>query len=65
MDDKLQNNLDENLEKIVRSKCQCQFCYETHRLQLEFDHQEATDNLQRRMKDRISRLEKKTQIILL
>ena len=64
--DKLQNNLDDNLdEKFSKSKCQCQFCYETHRLQLKFNHHKPTDNLQRRMKDVVFRFEKNTDNILL
>ncbi len=50
---------DSDAEKFTRSKCQCEFCYETHRMGLEFDHYEPTNHLQWRMKDVIARLEAK------
>ena len=46
-------------EKFTKSKCECEWCYQTHRLGLEFDHHEPTTKLQTRMKRVIEKLERK------
>ena len=51
--------IDKPDESFSKSKCQCIFCYETHRLQSEFDQHFPTNHLQRRMKDVVQNLEKK------
>lgn len=46
-------------EKFTKSKCECEFCYESHRLGLEFDCYEPTNRLQARMKRVIAKLERR------
>jgi len=43
----------------VFTECNCEFCYETRRLGVEFNHYEPTTNLQKRMKRVIDKLESK------
>lgn len=50
---------DSDGEKFTKSICTCQFCYETNRLGLEFDHYEPTNRLQTRMKKVIGKLERR------
>ncbi len=50
---------DKDGEKFTRSKCQCEFCYETHRMGLEFDCYQPTNRLQTRMLRVIAKLERK------
>ena len=46
-----------NSEAFKKSECNCEFCYETRRLGVEFNHYEPTTNLQKRMKRVIEELE--------
>jgi len=51
--------INDDSEVFRESKCNCEFCYQTHRLGVEFDHYEPTTRLQKRMKRVISTLESK------
>ena len=46
-------------EKFTESRCYCEFCYQTKRLGIEFNHYEPTTRLQKRMKRVIEKLENK------
>ena len=46
-------------EKFKKSDRKCEWCYNTHKLGLEFDHHEPVNMLQKRMKDITKKLEKK------
>jgi len=50
---------DSDAEKFTKSKCQCQFCYETHRMGLEFDCYQPTNHLLTKMKKVIAKLERR------
>ena len=47
-------------EKFKKSDRKCEWCYNTHKLGLEFDHHEPVNMLQKRMKDITKKLEKNT-----
>jgi len=46
-------------DKFKKSKCTCNWCYDTHRLALEFDHHKPINKLQKRMIEITKKLEKK------
>jgi len=48
---------DDHSQVFTESQCNCEFCYETRRLGVEFNHYEPTTNLQKRMKRVIEELE--------
>ena len=46
-------------EKFTKNVCECEFCYEMNRINLEFDHYEPKTKLQSRMKRVIEKLERR------
>lgn len=46
-------------DRFTPSRCLCEFCYETQRLGVEFDHHEPRSRLQERMQDIIRKIEER------
>ena len=51
-------------EKFKKSDCKCEWCEETHKLNLIFDHHKPINFLKKRMLDITKKLEKKYKKIL-